>query len=212
MMLRDLMHDPPGPVARVGHATLELVVHPRALTAPRGAYVAVLEARDGSPHHACDLIHLEVGASLDGRGIERALVFASTAGDAGAPPESWDRVPAAPMACFEDGPRGSLPLSCAGVVVEEVDAARVSITLGGSSAIVPRHWLARMLFRVTLHRPALGYVETYGGFFYDDRAGRERVGLRGGGEIALGASEMRELLEATYRAVAPPGYTERPQD
>jgi len=212
MLLRDVMHDPPGTVARIGDATLDLVVHPASLSAPRGAYVIVLEARAGSPYHACDLLHLEKGASLDAIGIERALVLASRAGDAEAPPDSWERVPVAPMVPFEDAPRGPLPLSRSGITVTEVDRGRVAVAIGASSAVVPRYWLARMLFRVVLHRPALGYVETYGGFFYDDRSGRERVGLRAGGEITeitLAATEMRELLESTYRAVAPEGYTER---
>jgi hypothetical protein len=78
------------------------------------------------------------------------------------------------------------------------------------SARVPRYWLARTLFRIGLHRPLLGYVETYGGFFFDDReAGHHRIGVRGLGEIALSPPESLRLVETLYRAVAPDGYSER---
>ena len=93
--------------------------------------------------------------------------------------------------------------------MSEVDAKWVDIALRGSSARVPRYWLARMLFRIALHRPLLGYVETYGGFFFDDRAAEVRIGLRGGADIALAPAEALELVEAMYRAVAPEGYRER---
>ncbi len=78
---------------------------------------------------------------------------------------------------------------------------------------MPRHWLARMLFRIALHPPVLGYVETYGGFFYDDRtAGRARIGLRTGGEVQLSHPDAMALVEAMYRAVPADGYTERCAD
>jgi hypothetical protein len=114
------------------------------------------------------------------------------------------------MAPFEDAPRGALPLSRAGIEVTEADERSVEVAIGGRSAVVPRHWLARMLFRIALHPPVLGYVETYGGFFYDDRAPEGvRVGLRGGGEVVLAHAEAMGLVEALYRAVPPDGYTER---
>jgi hypothetical protein len=69
-----------------------------------------------------------------------------------------------------------------------------------------------MLFRIALHRPMIGYVETYGGFFYDDRPtpdGTVRIGLRGAQPLAFAPDEALALVEALYRAVAPERYTER---
>ena len=210
LVLRELGREGEGAVARVGDASLILVVRPRAVTAPRGAYVVILEADEGSPHAVCDLIHVPAGATLEGEGIARALVFASGTHAAEAPPASWDRVPGAPMAPFEDAPRAPLPVSNQGVEATSVDAERVTVAIGGRSAVVPRHWLARMLFRVALHPPVLGYVETYGGFFYDDRVpDAVRVGLRDGGEVAISRAEAMRVVEAFYRAVPPEGYTER---
>ncbi|HEY6459613.1 MAG TPA: hypothetical protein VIY73_05655, partial [Polyangiaceae bacterium] len=98
------------------------------------------------------------------------------------------------------------------VAVSEAGAASVAITAGGTTATVPRYWLARMLFRVALHRPLLGYVETYGGFFFDDRAALHRFGVRGGGAIELAPDDSLAFVEALYRAVAPDGYSERLAD
>jgi hypothetical protein len=101
--------------------------------------------------------------------------------------------------------------------------------VGSARAVVPRHWLARMLHRIVLHRPSLGYVETYGGFFYDDRTSRHgfvRFGVRTPGaalsplahargtdpppaaEVRLAPSAAAALVETMYRAVAPEGYVE----
>jgi hypothetical protein len=213
LVLRELGREGEGAVARVGDASLTLVVRPRAITPAQGAYVAVLEADGGSAYGVCDVIHVPRGASLDGAGIVRALVFASTTRAVEDPPASWDRVPSSPMAPFEDAPRGTLPVSAAGIEVTSVDEQQVEVVVGGGRAVVPRHWLARMLFRVALHPPVLGYVETYGGFFYDDRAPEAvRVGLRGGGEVVLRHAEAVRLVEALYRAVPPDGYTERCSD
>jgi hypothetical protein len=210
LVLRELGREGEGVVARVGDAALTLVVRPGAIPAPRGAYVAVLEADEGSAHGACDLVHVPPGATLDAAGIVRALVFASETRAVEEPPASWTEVPVSPMAPFEDAPRASLPFSQRGLVVSLLDEHRVTVALGAASAEVPRHWLARMLFRVALHPPVLGYVETYGGFFYDDRApGAVRIGLRNGGEVALPHAEAMHLVEALYRAVPPEGYTER---
>ena len=109
---------------------------------------------------------------------------------------------------FEDGARGSLPVEVGGLRFVELDAERVRVELGGGHAEVPRYWLARMLFRVALHGYAIGYLETYGGLFYDDRGGY-RMGVRGLGEVAIGAGELPAIVEALYRAVAPAGYVER---
>ncbi|MGH7294618.1 MAG: hypothetical protein ACRELB_06790, partial [Polyangiaceae bacterium] len=210
LALRDVLRDAPGPVARVGDAVLEVVSGGGVIRAPRGAYVVVLDAAESGPHFACDLVHLPPGVELDPTGLRRALVFRSDARDVEAPPPAWDAVPGAPFAVFEDAPRGALPVSAGGMVVTEKDAGLVSVAVGPASADVPRYWLARMLFRVALHRPLLGYVETYGGFFFDDREPRRhRLGVRGAGQIALPPAEALRLVETLYRAVAPDGYTER---
>jgi hypothetical protein len=210
LVLREVGREGEGALARVGDASLMLVMRPHAITAPRGAYVLVLEVDEGSPHVTCDLIHVPPGATLDGTGIVRGLVFASEMHAAEAPPASWDRLPSAPMAPFEDAPRRPLPLSGRGIAVTSLDEQRVTVAVGGRSTIVPRHWLARMLFRIALHPPVLGYVETYGGFFYDDRAPEAvRIGLRDGGEVVLPHAEAMHLVEALYRAVPPEGYRER---
>lgn len=212
LVLLDALHEEPRIMARVGRATLRLVVRPSSLVAPRGAYVVVLAAGEGAAHRACDLVHVPAGESLDASGIERALVLESDALDASPPPESWARVPEPPIAPFERGPRLALPFSRAGIAATDADAADVTIRIGASSAPVPRYWLARMLFRAALHRPLLGYVETYGGFFFDDRRqAREGItmGLRGGDRVTLPSPEALSLVEGLYRAVAPEGYAEQ---
>jgi NAD(P)H dehydrogenase (quinone) len=213
LLLRDLMRQAPAPVARVGTSSLSVLVLPERVAAARGAYLVVLEADAGSPHHACDLVYLAPGTTLETVGITRALLFASDTDVADPPPVSWERVPESPIAMFEDGPRGTLPVSQGGVTAAEVDPTRVTLSIGGTSATVPRHWLARMLFRIPLHRPLLGYVETYGGFFFDDRVpGAVRLGLRDGGEVTLDSHEALAVVETLYRAVAPEVYTERCPD
>ena len=67
-----------------------------------------------------------------------------------------------------------------------------------------------MLFRVALHGFAIGYVETYGGFYYDDREGRFRLGVRDQGHVDLPREALLSALSGLYRAVAPVGYTEHP--
>jgi hypothetical protein len=209
-VLREIGREGDGTVARVGDASLAVVVRPGTITAPRGAYVLVLEADDGSGHRVCDLIHVLPGGALDATGIARGLVFASDSHAAEESPGSWTNVPSPPMVPFENAARTSLPLSLRGITVTAVDEHQVSVAIGPSAAVVPRHWLARMLFRITLHPPVLGYVETYGGFFYDDRtAGSVRIGLRTGGEVRLSHAEAMALVEAMYRAVPAGGYTER---
>jgi hypothetical protein len=171
----------------------------------------VLAADGAATHRACDLIHLIPGGSLDASGIERALVLESGTLAASPPPDSWRRLPDRLIAPFEDGPRHPLPFSRAGIDAVDADATDVTIRVGGASARVPRYWLARTLFRTTLHRPLLGYVETYGGFFFDDRRQASEgitLGLRASDRITLPAPEALSLVEALYRAVAPEGYTE----
>jgi hypothetical protein len=73
-----------------------------------------------------------------------------------------------------------------------------------------------MLHRVALHGLRIGYAETYGGFFVDDRGEDVRMGVRNGDGAGSGVSsvmvaraEALEVIERMYRAVAPAGYRER---
>ncbi|MEQ8452695.1 MAG: hypothetical protein RLO52_21130 [Sandaracinaceae bacterium] len=208
--------DPPPPLglvsldaldARVGDATLTWREPPFA--PPRGGYVL---RPDGA------LVYLPPGVSLD---LDApALLLASDTEAAAPPPATWDRVPEAPFPPYELADPGALPVSVGGLRAEAVDEDTVRLDLAESSAQVPRHWLARMLFRIALHtlvvdgakRPlpttGFGYVETYGGFFYDDRDGAHRVGLRDGDSVVIPPGDLSSTLEALYRAVAPRGYVE----
>jgi hypothetical protein len=101
------------------------------------------------------------------------------------------------------------------MVVEEGSPALATITCGDVLTQVPRYWLARMLHRVALHGLRMGYAETYGGFFVDDRADDVRFGLRGppgktAASVSVPRAEALAVVERLYRAVAPPGYTEHP--
>jgi hypothetical protein len=211
--LCELGREAPGKVAVVGDASLELLVAPGEIRPRRGAYVVVLACDGAGPHHPCDLLYVAPGAGLDGKGIARALVLESESHDAEPPPPAWATVPGAEIVPIESGPRGALPFEGAGLRVTALDAAFVEVRIGASSARVPRHWLARMLFRVLLHPPVLGYVETYGGFFYDDRTigrGETKLGLRGGESVTLtDPTVARALVDRIYRAVAPETYVER---
>jgi hypothetical protein len=73
-----------------------------------------------------------------------------------------------------------------------------------NGAEIPRHWLARLLFRLALHGFRLGRVETYGGFFAADHEDGVTIGVPGTSAVA-----RPEEIERLYRAVAPDGYTER---
>jgi hypothetical protein len=95
--------------------------------------------------------------------------------------------------------------------VEAVDDAVVRFVVGDHAAEVPRTWAARMLFRIALHGLRLGYLETYGGLWWDDRGGY-RLGIRGTPGIELDAREVGVVVERLYRAVAPPGHRERLPD
>jgi NAD(P)H dehydrogenase (quinone) len=199
-----------GVLARVGETHLELLVNPSRLDAPRGGYLLVLEAIRDSVHVTCDLLHVPPGGVLPTEGIVRALFFTSSSLDAAPPPGAWDAVPAPPFATFEEGTRGDLPVEVRGLSVEEATPATVRVTFEGKGGEVPRHWLARLLFRIALHGYSMGYVETYGGFYYDDRDGLHRMGMRDAGEIQLSREEIAAVVERLYRAVPPPGYVERP--
>ncbi len=190
----------------VAAAKLELVVSPSRISPPRGGYAVVLDGDE--PHFPGDLVYIPAGDALAAAGIGRALVVSSDTSEPEPPPGSWDTTPDAPFPTFEDGAAGTLPLSVAGLSLERISADRVRVEADGSSTEVPRYWLARFLFRLGLHGYCIGYLETYGGFFYDDRDGY-RLGIRGGGEVKLEAAEVPEVVERLYRSVAPQGYVER---
>lgn len=211
MMLTSVRGEP-GPIAAIGGTTLSLVELPREIGPAHGGWVVVLEASPGSDHSACDLYRIPEGGRLDGTGIVRALVLTSSTRAPDPIPPSWKETPRSPIAPFEDAPPRPLPLEAGGLRVEARDASLVSITVGTKSADIPRYWLARMLFRAALHRLTLGYVETYGGFFIDDRGDAVLCGIRTGIErhsVSFDRERVLEVIERVYRAVAPSSYTER---
>jgi NAD(P)H dehydrogenase (quinone) len=181
--------------------------HETEIGPSNGAYLVVLES--AGAWFAGDLVYIPAGAKLPSHDLGRALLFMSQSEPVEPPPRSWTETPEAPFAPFEEGPPGALPLSIGALSFDAISSALVRVSLDDSSVEVPRYWLARMLFRVALHRYTLGYVETYGGFFHDDRHGSTRLGLRGAGSIELDPREREAAVEALYRAVAPPGYVER---
>jgi hypothetical protein len=184
------------------------VVRPAEIVLPKGGFVVVLEG--DSPHFACDLLRLEPGVRLDGSGIARALVFASEELEPAPVPASWSAVPDPPFAPYEDAEPGRLPLDAGKLHVSEGNDGRVKVAIGEKSAEIPRYWLARMLYRLALHGYRLGYVETYEGFFVDDRdATALKLGVRQVGSVDVGRDEAPALVERLYRAVAPAGYVER---
>lgn len=189
-------------VGVIGNATLDLLVDPETVVLEHGGYVVVLEGK--APHFAGDLIFLQPGRRLDATHIERALVATSSV-DADDPPALWKQLPEAPWSCLEHTERGSLPLEVSGLQLR-ADGGDVVLRHDGAEARVPRYWLARLLFRTALHQFQMGYLETYGGFFYDDRDGL-RIGF---GEVSVRVSP--DQLEQMYRAVAPDGYRERLDD
>ncbi|MBX3226403.1 MAG: NAD(P)H-dependent oxidoreductase [Labilithrix sp.] len=197
-----------GRVATIGSTRLDLVVRPDAIAPPRGGFVVVLEA-DAASAFACDLLRIAPGARLDGAGIVRALVLSSDDVEPDPVPPSWHEVPPPPFPPFEEGAPGALPFVRDGLRVEDGgDVARV--TIGGAAAEVPRYWLARMLYRVALHGLRLGWVETYGGLYTDDRGDALRIGLRAGAApLVVPRAEALRFVEELYRAVAPAGYVER---
>jgi NAD(P)H dehydrogenase (quinone) len=202
-----------GTLAAIGTTTLTLVDQPRTIAPARGGWVVVIDAAKDSAHAAGDLYRIPEGGILDGAGIVRALVFASPTHGPDPVPPSWSTAPEPPFSPYEDGPPGALPLTAAGIVVEERSETIVSMRVGDVSADIPRYWLARMLFRVGLHGFRLGYVETYGGFFVDDRGdGPIKFGVRDGRNrhaVRLPREEALAFVERLYRAVAPNGYVER---
>lgn len=208
-LLVDTRADDEGDVAVIGGARLSLLVEPELVAPPRGGYVVVLEARD--PSGALfdgDLVHVPEGATLDAAGVRRALLLSCRDASPEAPPPSWREVPPPPFAPFEDAAPARLPVRVGELEISDAGPSTVRVRLGAASAEVPRYWLARMLFRVALHGYRIGYLETYGGLFYDDRDGH-RLGLRGAGSVVVPERALGPTIEHLYRAVAPSGYVER---
>jgi hypothetical protein len=189
-----------GPIAAIGPTTLSIVVAPKRIELPRGGWVVVVDGdRSGDLHR----VDPDDSGGLDGHGIARALVFASSTLIPEPIPPSWTGVSTPAFAPFEDRTVGSFHHD--DMKIDERSAHTVAISIAGSpSTEVPRYWLARMLFRVALHPMTLNYVETYGGLYVDDHDGL-RIGIRGSGATAITLAQLEQL----YRAVAPPGYTER---
>lgn len=208
VLLADLTREQARTVAVCGDARWELLVQPPRIEAPRGGYFVVLDGGQSPSLFDCDLVYVPPAARLDTSGVARGLWLTSDVVQATPPPDSWREVIRGPMPPFEQGPPASLPVRVGELNVEALDDARVRVQLPGGHAEVPRHWLARLLFRVALHNYRLGYVETYGGFYYDDSAGEHRLGLRGQGHVEVSSTEIAGVLQTLYRAVAPPGYHE----
>jgi hypothetical protein len=196
-------------VARIGRSRLDLVVRPRQITRARGAYVVVLEAAAESVYSACDLLRIPAGFSLSTDGIVRALVFSSDGEEPVASLPSWTHVPGAPFAPLEEGERGLLPFDERGLAVSSVDARTARVRIGASVAEVPRHWLARMLYRIGAHGLGLGHVETYGGFYVKDLGDPVLFGIPGAEPIRVPRDVALAFAERLYRAVAPDGYEEK---
>jgi hypothetical protein len=210
----------PGVLAHIGRTSLSLLELPETIAPAHGGWVVVLEADATSGHAACDLLRIPEGSTLAGAGIIRALLLTSTHAGPDVVPTSWSSVPAAPFAAFEDAAPGALPMAVATMRVEEASPSTVAVAIGAARAEVPRYWLARMLHRIALHGMRVGYAETYGGFFIDDRGDDVRMGLRAdadadanarasAGAVTVPRAEALAVIEALYRAVAPAGYRER---
>lgn len=209
LLIADTRREPSRPLGAVGQTRLDLLAPPERVAPPRGGYVVVLDALETSAHFAGDLVYVPPGAAFDADGVERALLFWSETQAAEAPPASWGETPAAPFAPFEKAAREPLPLSAGSLSFEAASASEVNVRADHGAALVPRYWLARLLFRIALHGYCLGCVETYGGFFYDDRDGDFQLGVRGAGAAHFSRTEVASVVERIYRAVAPEGYVER---
>lgn len=205
----------PGTIARIGTTELTLVDRRGRIAPVRGGWVVVLEADASVPHFRGDLIRIPAGASLDSRGIRRALVLSAPDAPPDPPPQSWRELPPPPFAPYEDAARGALPFRHDELSIDAAMAGVVAVSLRGTTAAVPRYWLARMLFSAALHGLKIGYIETYGGLFIDDHGGighEIELGLRtpeGRTSIAIRRDVAIGVMEQIYRAVAPTAYRER---
>jgi hypothetical protein len=209
-LLAETGTSPPALLAAIGDTTLALLVDPDPLVSPRGGYLLVLDAAPNSLHFPGDLLHAPPTAVIPTEGLRRALWLSSPSAAPTAPPPSWTSLPDVPLAAFEDAPPGALPMTIGPLTVEAASPEAVILRIDGRpTSEIPRFWLARTLFRLALHGFTMGYVETYGGFYCDDREGRYRLGVRGHGQVAFTREEIAWAVARLYRAVAPPGYTER---
>jgi NAD(P)H dehydrogenase (quinone) len=185
-----------GVIAAIADTTLEVVTGTAA--PPRGGWVVDLAT--------LEVHRLDPGSSVS---LERGLVFSSRDREPDPVPPAWTSLPEPPFAPLEDAPRGSLPFTHGPLAVVERGPAIAAVTLEDAIAEVPRHWLARTLFRLGLHDLRLGQIETYGGITFDDHAGGDLdVGL-GAATFRIPRADALAFVERFYRAVAPPGYTER---
>ncbi len=211
MLALSSLSGPPGILAAIGSTMLELVERPTEIAPPRGGWVVVIDGEE--PHSAGDLLRIPAGTRLAGTGIARALVLSAPDASPEPVPAAWHEVPAAPFACFEDGPAGELPIVQGELRVDDRSPTSVTVQIADATAEVPRYWLARMLFRLALHGLRLAYVETYGRFFVDDAGPGVLFGLHSSGgplrTVSLSRADALALIERLYRAVAPAGYRER---
>ena len=208
----------PGVLAHIGRTTLSLLEVPEAIDhrTAGGSWSSRRPPGARTP----PAIRCDPRGQLARRRRHRAR--AAPRVDRGGPgrfPPSWSEVAAAPFAPYEEDEPGLLPFDVPGedepLHIEEVSPALVAIDIGDVKAEVPRYWAARMLHRVALHGLRVGYAETYGGFFVDDRDVMVRIGVRGGKDtkpafVEVSRERAPETIERMYRAVAPPGYRERP--
>ncbi|HEU4612379.1 MAG TPA: NAD(P)H-dependent oxidoreductase [Kofleriaceae bacterium] len=185
-----------GVIAAVGATTLAVATG--TIAPPRGGWVVDLET--------LEVHRLGPGDRLE---LARALVFSSPDVEPDPIPPAWHALPEPPFAPLEDVARGTLPFTYGPLSVVERDDAVATVTLEDAIAEVPRHWLARTLFRLGLHDLRLGQIETYGGMSFDDHAGGDLdVGV-GRASFRIDRADALPFIERLYRAVAPPGYTER---
>jgi hypothetical protein len=185
-----------GVVAAIAATTLEVAVG--KIAPPCGGWVVDLET--------LEVFRVAAGDGLD---LRRALVMSSRSAEPDPIPPAWAALPPPPFAPLEDAPRSALPVEHGPLVVAARSEAIAALSLHEATAEVPRYWLARTLFRLALHDLRLGHVETYGGVVFDDHAGGDldiRVGRH---TVGIPRAEAMGLVERLYRAVAPPGYTER---